>query len=64
VRYLPLVLWATCTIWFLFIVASDFMFGKGDPKTLAKRIGLALVWPIAIFSKPGRALLLKMGDEL
>lgn len=63
-RYVPLVFYVAITIWFLFFVASDYMFGRGDPKVLAKRVGIALVWPIALFSSAGRKILLQTGSEL
>lgn len=63
-RYVPLVLYVTITIWFLFFIASDYLFGDGDPKKLGKRVLIALLWPFALFSPSGRKILLQTGSDL
>lgn len=63
-RYLALSTWAAVTVVLMVIIISDFAFGKGQAKLLLKRLGLALVWPIACLSRPGRNLLFKEGKKL
>lgn len=63
-RYIPFFLWIGGTVTLLLLILSDFIFGRGRPATLLKRAALALVWPVAALSRPGRELLFKTGKEL
>lgn len=63
-RWLPFVLWVAVTVVLMLIIISDFAFGAGDAKRLAKRLLLALVWPLAALSSPGRDILFNTGKEL
>jgi hypothetical protein len=63
-RYVPLFLWGGVTLVLVAIVVSEFAFGKGDAKLLGKRLGLALVWPVAALSRSGRNILFSAGRKL
>jgi hypothetical protein len=64
-RYLPFALWSAITIVLVLIALSDFLFGKSGVKLLGIRIGLALIWPLAILSAAGRSILFRaVGREL
>ncbi len=58
-RYIPFFLWIGGTVTLLLLILSDFVFGRGQPATLLKRAALALVWPLAALSRPGRELLFR-----
>ena len=58
-RYIPFFLWIGGTVTLLLLIL-----GRGRPATLLKRAALALVWPVAALSRPGRELLFKTGKEL
>jgi hypothetical protein len=64
-RYLPFALWAAITIVLVLIALSDFFFGKSGARLFAVRIGLALIWPLALLSSAGRSILFRaVGREL
>ena len=64
-RYLPFALWGAITIVLILIAVSDLLFGKSGLKLFGMRVGLALIWPIAILSAAGRSILFRaVGKEL
>lgn len=64
-RYLPFALWGAITLALLLIALSDFLFGKSGAKLLGMRVGLAIIWPLAILSSAGRSILFRaVGKEL
>lgn len=63
-RWIPFFLWVSGTIVLVLAIVSDFAFGDGNAKLLAKRLGLAIVWPLAALSKPGREILFNYGSKL
>ena len=63
-RYLPFTLWVAITVVFILYAVSDVVFGKSTSGQLLTRIALSLVWPVALLSSSGRALLLNAGRGL
>ena len=63
-RYLPLVVWLSITVVFVFMSLSQFLFGARDFGKLLRRLGLALVWPLAMLSSAGRRILMDEGRNL
>ena len=63
-RYWPFTLWVAITVVFIVYAVSDVIFGKSTARQLLTRVALSLVWPIALLSSSGRALLLNAGRGL
>jgi hypothetical protein len=51
-------------MWCALTVTSDYIFADRPVKPWIQGVGLALVWPIAILSTPGRELLLNAWRKL
>jgi len=60
-RYVLFLVWVAVSLYLLVTAISDFLFGRHDAVRLAQRLGLALVWPLAILSEAGRAVLFTKG---
>jgi hypothetical protein len=63
-RYLPFTLWVAISVVFIAYAISDVVFGHSTARQLLVRTALALVWPVALLSSSGRALLLNAGRGL
>jgi hypothetical protein len=63
-RYLILTFWLAITVVLEAMIISDFLFGRGDARRTGARMLLALVWPLAALSSPGRKLLINVGKTL
>lgn len=63
-RYLPFTLWVGISVVFIVYAVSDMVFGHSTARQLLARMALALVWPVALLSSSGRALLLNAGRGL
>jgi hypothetical protein len=64
VRYAIFGVWFALTVAFVVMSISAFFFGRRDPQRLLKRLGLSLVWPLAMLSTAGRSVLLDEGKQL
>ena len=63
-RYLPFTLWVAISVVLMVFAVSDHLFGKSSSRQLLKRIVLSLVWPLALLSSAGRAILFNAGRGL
>jgi hypothetical protein len=63
-RYVPLAIWFALTIAFVAMSLSQFLFGARDWHRLGRKLGLSLVWPLALLSSAGRRILLDEGRDL
>lgn len=63
-RLLPITVWTAGFMWCALTVTSDYIFADRPVKPWIQGVGLALVWPIAILSTPGRELLLNAWRKL
>lgn len=64
IRLLTFSLLISITGVLILIVLSDYIFGDVNLRTTGKRLGLVLVWPLAVLSRPGRELLFNYGSKL
>lgn len=62
-RY-PFIAYAAITLVILLVVLSDFVFGDSTWGRLWRRVLLAFVWPLAMLSSSGRAVLFTNGSKL
>jgi hypothetical protein len=56
-RYILFYVWLAVTAILLFYAVSDGAFGTSGFKAMAKRVALALAWPVAVLSAAGRKIL-------
>jgi hypothetical protein len=62
-RYLPFTRWVAITAVLVIAAVSEFVFGRSGIRRLGLRVALSLVWPLALFSRAGREVLLSFGRD-
>ena len=63
-RYAIFGVWFALSAAFIVMSLSAFFFGRRDVRRLAKRVALAVIWPLALLSTAGRSVLLDEGKDL
>ena len=63
-RYAIFGVWFALSVAFIVMSLSAFFFGRRDVHRLAKRVALAVIWPLALLSTAGRSVLLDEGKDL